>query len=75
VRVNTVTPGPTRTSTVADIIENFDTQTPLGRGKRHMPFGRAAEPEEVAKVVSFLASRRASYVCGANIVVDGGVTA
>jgi NAD(P)-dependent dehydrogenase (short-subunit alcohol dehydrogenase family) len=60
VRVNTATPGPTRTSTVADIIEKFDTQTPLGRAKRHMPFGRADEPEEVANVVSFLASRRAS---------------
>jgi NAD(P)-dependent dehydrogenase (short-subunit alcohol dehydrogenase family) len=75
VRVNTATPGPTRTSTVADIIENFDTQTPLGRAKRHMPFGRADEPEEVANIVSILASRRASYFCVANIVVDGGVTA
>jgi NAD(P)-dependent dehydrogenase (short-subunit alcohol dehydrogenase family) len=75
VRINTVTPGPTRTSTVADIIENFDTQTPLGRAKRHMPFGRPAEPEEVANVVTFLASPRASYVSGANVVVDGGVTA
>jgi hypothetical protein len=34
-------PGPTRTSTVADIIENFDTQTPLGRARRHMPVGPA----------------------------------
>ena len=75
VRVNTVTPGPTRTSTVADIIENFDTQTPLGRARRHMPLGRPAEAEEVVNVVTFLASPRASYVSGTNVVVDGGITA
>jgi len=75
VRVNTVTPGPTRTSTVADIIENFDTKTPLGRAHRRVPLGRPAEAEEVANVIAFLASPRASYVSGANLVVDGGVTA
>ena len=37
VRVNTVTPGPTPTAAVADIIENFDTQTPLGRTQAVSP--------------------------------------
>jgi NAD(P)-dependent dehydrogenase (short-subunit alcohol dehydrogenase family) len=40
-----------------------------------LPFGRPAEPKEVVNVVTFLAPPRTGYVSGANIVVDGGVTA
>lgn len=40
----------------------------------HTPVGRSGKPEEVAEVIAFLASERASYVTGTLIVVDGGNT-
>jgi 3-oxoacyl-[acyl-carrier protein] reductase len=38
----------------------------------HTPLGRSGTPEEVAEVIAFLASERASYLNGATIAVDGG---
>ena len=67
VRVNAVAPGPVYTRPEAR--ELFDT---LGATTL---LNRAANPEEIAEVVGFLASSRASYVTGAIIAADGGRTA
>lgn len=42
--------------------------------EQHVPLGRIAAPEEIARVVRFLLSDEASYVTGAEVVVDGGIT-
>jgi NAD(P)-dependent dehydrogenase (short-subunit alcohol dehydrogenase family) len=39
------------------------------------PLGRVAQPEEIAEVVAFLLSERASFVTGAYVVADGGAMA
>ena len=40
-----------------------------------LPFGRAGKPEEVADLVAFLASERASYISGTVITIDAGAAA
>lgn len=67
VRVNAVAPGPVYTNPdYRDFIANL--------GETNL-LHRAAEPEEIAEVVAFLASERASYLTGAILPVDGGRTA
>ena len=70
VRVNAVSPGFTITATTLTM--PAQTQANFAAA---VPMGRAAQPEEIAEVITFLASERASYVTGQNIVVDGGITA
>ena len=41
---------------------------------KSLPFGRAAKPQEVADLVCFLASERASYISGTIVTIDGGVS-
>ena len=70
IRVNTVSPGPTDTPM-------FDGVTDEMRAAytERIPLKRLGRPEEVAAAVLFLASDESSYVAGAELIVDGGMTA
>jgi len=77
IRCNAITPGPTATESwlgeggLADQQdgEREEVLAKVGAGR---PLGRLAEPEEIAAVIAFLASPRASYVTGAAWSADGG---
>jgi len=77
VRVVGVNPGPISTDRMRTMMET-KAEAEYGDRSRwrellsHMPLGRGGTPEEVADVVAFLASERASYVSGTVIPIDGG---
>lgn len=76
IRVNTVSPGPietpawTKTGLPDDVIADVKRQRADAS-----PAGRYGAPDEVAEVIAFLAAPAASYVNGADILVDGGALA
>ena len=64
VRVNAISPGPVYTNAAErEVFDSLGETTVLGR---------AGQPQEVAEVIGFLASPRASYITGTNVAVDGG---
>jgi NAD(P)-dependent dehydrogenase (short-subunit alcohol dehydrogenase family) len=81
VRINAVNPGLTATDRLHEGLAaearaaGESVEVLRARRERALPMGRIATPEEIADVVVFLASRRASYVNGAIVPVDGAATA
>jgi NAD(P)-dependent dehydrogenase (short-subunit alcohol dehydrogenase family) len=76
IRVNTVSPGPIDTPALAkqglsaDALDAFKADM-----ASHVPLGRIGSDDEVARAIAFLASPSASYITGAEIVIDGGMFA
>lgn len=78
ITVNNVAPGYTRTERLDELAEHIS-RTQGGKmadvfadWERSIPAGRIGKPEELAAVVAFLCSERASYVTGTTLQVDGG---
>lgn len=69
VRVNGIAPGPIRTPMAAERLNDPDQVAWL---TSRVPLGRVGEPSEIAEVVEFLLSPRASYVNGEIVYADGG---
>jgi NAD(P)-dependent dehydrogenase (short-subunit alcohol dehydrogenase family) len=80
VRVIGLNPGHTRTERVEEGLSaearlyGGSESEALARIVQRIPLGRLGESEEIANVVAFLASNKASYVTGVNISMDGGAT-
>ncbi len=72
IRVNAFCPGFIENTGITAVLETMP-QRPLWNDA--IPMGRAGTTEEMAKVAAFLASEDASYVTGAILAADGGVTA
>ncbi|MFJ7737743.1 glucose 1-dehydrogenase [Lysinibacillus sp. NPDC097287] len=71
IRVNSVHPGVIATPMVVQ----EDTKAAVEAFSQHIPLKRVAQPEEVSKMILFLASDESSYSTGSEFVIDGGLTA
>jgi NAD(P)-dependent dehydrogenase (short-subunit alcohol dehydrogenase family) len=72
IRANALCPGPIQTPLLEELLSD-----PERRARRmvHIPMGRLGRAEELARAALFLASDDASFMTGASLVVDGGITA
>ena len=77
--VNAVAPGGIATPGVAGLSETMlekfglDPEEVAQEFLNKVPLGRWGEPDDIAKVVLFLASSASDYMCGEMVVVDGGI--
>jgi NAD(P)-dependent dehydrogenase (short-subunit alcohol dehydrogenase family) len=74
IRVNAISPGPIDTPIFSNLLQNEEQSEQFKKNiVNTVPMGRMGSPDEVAKVVSFLASDDSSYITGIELFVDGGL--
>jgi NAD(P)-dependent dehydrogenase (short-subunit alcohol dehydrogenase family) len=74
IRVNAISPGPIDTPAVEGLVQDKEQVEQLKKNLINaVPMSRMGSPDEVAKVVSFLASDDSSYITGIDLSVDGGM--
>jgi NAD(P)-dependent dehydrogenase (short-subunit alcohol dehydrogenase family) len=72
IRVNALSPGPTRTPGLVGLVPVEQEQGLLDAMAAEVPLGRVADPSEIAAAALFLASSEASFVNGSELYADGG---
>ncbi|MEV5322816.1 glucose 1-dehydrogenase [Nonomuraea sp. N2-4H] len=72
IRVNAISPGTIDTPGLDNVVAGDNSPVTKESFATGIPIGRVGRPEEIANVVAFLASDQASFILGANLVVDGG---
>jgi NAD(P)-dependent dehydrogenase (short-subunit alcohol dehydrogenase family) len=72
IRVNVLSPGPTKTPGLVGLVPPDQEQALLDSFAAKLPIGRVAEPDEIGKAAVFLASDDSSFVTGIELFVDGG---
>jgi glucose 1-dehydrogenase len=71
IRVAAVAPGAIRTAINEDVMDDREERAAV---EAQIPMARVGTPDEIARAIAWLASDQASYVTGATLLVDGGMT-
>jgi NAD(P)-dependent dehydrogenase (short-subunit alcohol dehydrogenase family) len=75
IRVNTISPGFMDTPLLASwLATEPDAEATMQRINGYHPLGRIGRPEDIGNLVTFLAAPQSSFITGANIIIDGGLT-
>jgi len=78
IRINCVCPGFVETPLITNALASMPAETAQAFQQKVLlktPMGRLAQPAEIASMILYLASDEASYITGADMLVDGGLTA